>query len=188
VSGFGYYGTPMYSDEQRYWMQNCQWIPLEPFMYAFRKGQMKAEIERLAPGLLERDPAGMSNRLAASATPAPDGTPSTWTPAPGPPKSKLSMWLSGIIVTVLVIVALATVDKQGGERGVAFFFAFILGPLIIWRTALSCRNAFRNGSRLLGILFALSALIAALFEIEFLRQWLHPSRGSGISVFRTHPR
>jgi hypothetical protein len=177
VSGFGYYGTSMYSDEQRYWIESGQWIPVEPFMYAFRKGRMKAEIERFAPGLLEREPSGMAGRFAALTAPPEDGTPSTYAPPPRPPKSSLYWWVNGFFLFVIIIVPLATMsDGKQADRGVAIFLAFILGPLVIWRTALSCRSSFRKGSRLLGILFALCTMIAMLFEYEFFRQWLHPPK------------
>jgi hypothetical protein len=168
VSGFGMYGTSMYSDEQRYWMENGQWIPVEPFFYAFRKGPMKTDIERFAPGLLERDPAGMSQRVAAAAP----------TSAEVPPRTNLSNsraagWINGFFLAVLIIVPLS-VAVSTRKLSVEFFLAFILGPLATLRAGLSCYHSLRRGSRLLGILFGLFTLVVVLFEVEFYRQWLHP--------------
>jgi hypothetical protein len=175
VAGFGYYGTPMYSDVQRYWIQNGQWIPVEPFMYAFRKGKMRADIEKFAPGLLERAPSGMAERMGNShpdsTASGPDEGPTTR--KPGNPR--LVVWI-GIIVSAAVIVPLAVHDSRSGGsgRGIAFVMAFVIGPLLTLKAAVSCWNSFQSGSKLLGVLFALATMVAALFEVEFFRQWLHP--------------
>ncbi|HWB02120.1 MAG TPA: hypothetical protein VG796_03785 [Verrucomicrobiales bacterium] len=175
VAGFGYYGTPMYSDVQRYWIQNGQWIPVEPFMYAFRKGPMRDDIERWAPGLLAREPSGMAERISNNTNIVEDGFGDAAGPPRKPANPRLAVWI-GIVVSAAVIVPLAVYDSRSGGsgRGIAFVMAFVIGPLLTLKAAASCWNSFRSGSKLLGVLFALATMVAALFEVEFFRQWLHP--------------
>ncbi len=191
VSGFGYYGTPMYTDTQRSWMERGQWIPIEPFMYAFHKGPLRERIEESAPGLLGRDPARAGERLAALAVASgPPGQPFI-APLPGRTGlSRLGWWFNALLLTVTLLTLIpASAGKREIESGVAVFLAFGAGPLLTWWTGRLCFRAFRKGSRVWGILLALLTLVAAVFAVQFFHQWLHHANppGAKVSIFHETP-
>lgn len=160
VSGFGYGGVGFYDEVEARHMAEKRFLPLRPYGWALRKGDLAEQIARHAPHL--------EAALASLSTKSP--IPPVETP-PETPAERRKKWLVVGIVTAAFAWGFVLIWK--GEVWQVWFFTVaqaLLKPGFTLIAAWSAWSCFRARSWLLGILFAIFAVLLGAWTLTMWHQ------------------
>jgi hypothetical protein len=134
-------GDPMFDATERALLAERRYIPLAPFAWHLRSGNLRDALCHFAPQLTE-----------VFAAPLPPDT-----ARPGQ-RARLGWLLAFCGVLAMLGLALGFADEDVQERVLGVAWA-VLAPLLAFRAGLSARNALAAGSRLMCAMFAVLAVL-----------------------------
>ena len=143
LRGLAYNGVPTYDEPQRDLMAQRRLIPFDGFAWHARHGNLLADIARYAPHLKADCDAGPRPALART------------------PQQRRENWY---VVAGILIGAPALIAAMLNNR----VWPFVLAALVLFgalRSALSARNSFLNGAKVLGLICAVGALMFGIFGL-----------------------
>jgi hypothetical protein len=101
---------PQYDAESLQWIAAQRFIPIYPFAYLLRRGDLRAEIAARAPHLK-----GALDRLDAPPPPRP----------PLSPAQRRAWWLTAAVFLGCIVITIVLI--RGGDLWEAWFFSVVLG-------------------------------------------------------------
>lgn len=183
IRGIWISGVPYYDEAQQQLMGERRFIPIDPFAYLLRNGRLLADFDEFAPGLGEATRAEIERREHLKHLPR----------LPAPPAQQMKRFYLLLLVASLIglgiwiAVAPDSLMARSADWVANIAVALCL-PLWAVVSSWSSRNSFRSGAKALGILFALSALVQALFTLVAWSQLIERAgNGRQPSPAITHP-
>lgn len=152
-SGVMMNGVPLYDAEQRRLMEERRFIPLKPFAWHLRHGDLAAEIQRFAPSL------HLPEQLAAELLPKPPKPPRT-------PAQRRKLWLFWLtMAAILIPLILLGIFAPRLYRNLEALIWSVLLPCAALHSLHGAWQSFRRGAIFLGICLVVSALMLLCFAL-----------------------
>lgn len=163
IRGLWMYGQPYYDDEQRRLMGERRLIPLDPFGYLLRNGKLLEDLEEFAPAIAASTRASLAEQDRQKHLPR----------LPASPEQQMRNFWAVLVIFIALAFGLwlamgpENVTAKVGDWVVTLIHAGLF-PMLVVIAIWSSRNAFKAGSKTLGVIFALLAIIQAMWCLYYL--------------------
>jgi len=172
IRGIWISGVPHYDEEQQQLMGQHRVIPIDPFAYLLRNGRLLAAFDEWAPELGKATRATIEERKLQKRLPKLPATP------------RQQMKLFWFIVPMGTLIGLGVWAGVAPDSQAARITEWTINvvytgamPLLAFVAAWSSRNSFRSGSKVLGIMFALLAVVLLLWSLVYVDRLVGLTRG-----------
>lgn len=163
VRGFMVSGQPVYDAEQQQCMAEHGVIPLDIFAYLLKNGKLLRDLDEFAPALGQETRSALEHQTVQKRLPK----------LPASPEQQRRNAYLFLIIAAALGLGLYNAFHPGSvsDRVAEAIFTVacaIAMPCLVFTSAWSSRNAFRAGSKTLGVIFAISALVFSFGALLYL--------------------